>query len=413
MTLAHPRVLARGLLVVQLAALAVAVYAAVVVVLGRAVGRAPDDLVLQVLAATVLAVAFGPAQERAAALAYRVVHGARATPLQVLAEVTDQLGGAMSDAQALERLAALAAAGTGAVGATVWVRAGTRLRPAATWPSGRPVAAVAQLSGQSDPVLPCSDAVSVLRHGAEVVGALSVQTSLLGGLPASGQRLLDDLAAAAGMLLRRARLDAELADRVQTLRDSRRRLVAAQDSARRSLERDLHDGAQHQLVALKVGLGLARTLAAKDGHSMLATELAVLAVHADAAIEELRSVAHGIYPPLLTVEGLSAALLALGRRPAFPVTVSASGLRRHPEQVEATAYFAVDHLLSSLTDPGPAPVVVVAVEDAEELIVRVTSPGTDLDADPLIDRIEAVGGILTVDGRRVMVLLPLMTRAGP
>src|SRR5207245_1347773 len=128
---------------------------------------------------------------------------------------------------------------------------------------------------------------------------------------------------------------------------SRRRLVSAQDQERRRLERNLHDGAQQHLVALKVKLGLAEILAAKDPERARAT-LAELKTDADEALETLRDLARGIYPPLLADKGLVAALEAQARKATLPVEVIAEGIGRYPREIEAAVYFCVLEALQNV-----------------------------------------------------------------
>src|SRR5207244_1981555 len=151
-------------------------------------------------------------------------------------------------------------------------------------------------------------------------------------------KLLDDLARQAGLVLRTAGLTESLKARLVDLRESRQRLVAAQDDERRRLERNLHDGAQQNLVAIKVKLGLAEMLADKDVGKSRAL-LSELRSDADDALETLRSLARGIYPPLLADRGLKAALESQARKAILPVAVEADGLGRYPQEIEAAVYF--------------------------------------------------------------------------
>src|SRR3981081_3601087 len=149
---------------------------------------------------------------------------------------------------------------------------------------------------------------------------------------------MDDLANQAGLVLKNVGLTADLRARLDDLRASRQRLVAAQDEERRRLERNLHDGAQQNLVALKVKLGLAEAFAVKD--PARAKELvAQLKADANEALETLRDLARGIYPPLLADRGLAAALEAQARKAPLPVSVDADGVGRYPQDVEAAVYF--------------------------------------------------------------------------
>ncbi len=173
----------------------------------------------------------------------------------------------------------------------------------------------------------------------ERLGALRVTCSVREPLTPAGDRLVRDVAAQAGLVLRNVAL-------IEDLRASRQRLVTAADQARRRIERNLHDGAQQQLVALRISLGLARQLVASSPKEA-AELLAQTEDQAAEALQELRELAHGIYPPLLADLGLSAALEAQARKAALPVTIEAAGAGRYPPQIETAIYFCVDTLHGS------------------------------------------------------------------
>src|SRR5204863_4039340 len=127
-------------------------------------------------------------------------------------------------------------------------------------------------------------------------------------LTSDERKLLADLAAQAGLVLRNARLNEELRLRLEELRASRQRLVAAQDQERRRIERNIHDGAQQQLVALAIKLRLVGTIAKGEGAGKTAASLDQLQSDASDALEDLRDLARGIFPPLLADKGLAEAL---------------------------------------------------------------------------------------------------------
>ncbi|MEX1263123.1 MAG: histidine kinase [Actinomycetota bacterium] len=228
-----------------------------------------------------------PLYRLAKRIADRVVFGGRATPYEVLTEFSERVGETFDADDVLPRMAAVLGEATGADRATVWLQVGAELRPTTTWPVDADEAGVP------------ADAVDVLHRG-EKLGALSVSMPPNDPMNSSKERLVRDLASQAGLVLRNVRL-------IEDLRASRQRLVAAQDEERRKLERNLHDGAQQQLVALAVQLKLARTMIdhepAKAGSLLESLQGA-----AGDALEELRDLARGIYPPLLADKGLAAAL---------------------------------------------------------------------------------------------------------
>ena len=236
------------------AAFITAVYALVVGGIGALVG-AKGNTILSFAAAALLAVAFQPARDRARRLADRLVYGKRATPYEVLAEFSERMSESYATEDVLPRMAEILRAGTGASSAGVWLRVGSTLRPEAA--AGETLEREpATVAGDALPDLPREHAVEV-RHRGELLGALSVLMPASDPMNPAKEKLVRDLAAQAGLVLRNVRL-------IEELRASRQRLVAAQDEERRKIERNLHDGAQQQLVALSVKLRLSEQLAGRD-----------------------------------------------------------------------------------------------------------------------------------------------------
>ena len=187
----------------------------------------------------------------------------------------------------------------------------------------------------------------VVRHQGEVLGALTVTKRRGEPITPIEIKLMDDLAHQAGLVLKNVGLTADLQARLVDLRASAQRLVAAQDDERRKLERNLHDGAQQHLVAIKVKLGLAEMLATRDPEKARAA-VAELKHDADEALETLRDLARGIYPPLLADKGLPTALQAQARKATLPVTVEADGIGRYPQDIEAALYFCILEALQNI-----------------------------------------------------------------
>jgi signal transduction histidine kinase len=162
-----------------------------------------------------------------------------------------------------------------------------------------------------------------------------------------------DAAAARGRVEERARHEGELRALLNDLRAAQRRVAVAGDAERRRIERDLHDGAQQRLMALRLELGLLEERVRDDPKR--ATEmLRELRLELDEAVEELRELAHGLYPPLLASDGLVAALAATARRSAIPVTIEEIGMNRAPRSIESTAYFCcLEALQNAAKHAGP------------------------------------------------------------
>src|SRR5207302_1423559 len=276
------------------------------------------------------AVAFQPVRHRAGRLANRVVYGKRATPYEVLSDFAGRIAGTYSSEDVLPRMAQIVAAGTGAERAVVWLRVGDELRAEAA-SDGAPDMPVLRIEGAATPDLPPGDTAVPVTHDGELLGTISIRMPRGETLTPAGERLVSDVASQAGLVLRNVRL-------IEELRASRQRIVAAQDAAARRLERNIHDGAQQQLVALAVKLRLADAFVGRDdsrAHAMLGE----LQAESQDALETLRDLARGIYPPLLADRGLVAALEAQVRKSALPITIEAQAIGRYPQEQEAALYF--------------------------------------------------------------------------
>jgi len=308
----------------------------------------------------------------------------------------------------LPRMAQVLREGTGAEAATVWLRSGEELRPMATSPDTFVGYQPLPMSDGVLPAFPGSTQAIPVRHQGVLLGALSVVTRRGETLTSTEQRLVDDLAEQAGLVLKNVGLTADLQRRVEELRASRQRLVAAQDGERRRIERNLHDGAQQHLVAVAVKLGIAQMQAAKD------PEKARLSVEAlkgdvDEALETLRDLARGIYPPLLAEQGLVAALQAHARKATLPVEVDATGIGRYPQELEAALYFCTLEALQNVQKYAGASSARLRLHANDtELSVSVSDDGCGFDVEHarrgagltnMEDRLAALGGSLHLESR--------------
>ena len=220
--------------------------------------------------------------------------------------------------------------------------------------------------------------------------------------PAIDPRLIDAAGAAAAMALDNARLHAELQTRLEEVRASRSRIVEATDAARRQIERDLHDGAQQRLLAVSFRLRAAQRRT--DAVDPARLDLAEADDELRGAIEELRNLARGIHPVILTDEGLGPAVEALADRAPMPVEMTSTLDRRLPAPIEAAAYFVVAEGLTNAARHAGTPVEVAIDLRDGCLVVRVRDDGPG-GADSahgsglrgLADRVEAVDGRLTIE----------------
>jgi signal transduction histidine kinase len=293
------------------------------------------------------------------------------------------------------------------------------LPPAAVWRTGRPARVDQdQWSSVPDPV---ADGLRTLGIRSVVASPIIVEGRLWGVVtvlttrrpfpPDTADRLADFtelVATAVGNAESRAELAA-----------SRARIVAAADQTRRRIERDLHDGTQQRLVSLGLELRLAQGMVPADLGELEAA-IGKVADELNGVVEDLREIARGIHPAILTEGGLRAALRTLARRAAIPVELEIPALGRLPEPVEVAAYYVVSEALTNATRHGRASVMRVAAGQRDgglHLSIRDDGVGG---ADPaggsgligLRDRAEALGGSLEVssppgEGTLILVQLPL------
>ncbi len=362
---------------------------------------------LALLATAVVAVAFEPLRRRAQRLADRLVYGPRATPYEALSRLSAQLDAAPEEL--LDGIAATVASAVGAREVIVWVGDEERLVPRAGWPhlvDGVDAAPLTRL----DPGPRCH-VRPVVDHGT-VRGAITVRKPPGEHLTAGEERLLTDLVAQTGLVI-------ALQEQARELQAAARRIVTAEDAARRRLERDLHDGAQQRLVTLGLELGVLAEQAKASGDHLLADRVKDARVQLLEATADLRELARGLHPMVLAQSGLEAALAALADRSTIPVRLRVTVDGRLPREIEATAYYLVSEALTNAARHSQAHVVTVEVATVGDgLRVAVADdgrggarPGAGSGLQGLADRLAALGATLELDsptgsGTRIRTVLP-------
>ncbi|HEX4867526.1 MAG TPA: histidine kinase [Acidimicrobiales bacterium] len=430
------RVLVHTVSATGLTAVVVAVY--VVVVIG--LGRAPADeeralLVLSMVAAAVAAIAYVPARERLAESANRLVYGERHPPDEVLRTWGSRLSRSIPMDELLLQLAESLRKVLVLRRAEIWTGTPDRLelavsvpdrsaQPLLLEPEEQPVVTRAGVTGNAWlevwlPALLADRPASQLRvapaaHSGTLLGLLVVERPADGdAFTEEDDRVLTELARQVGLALHNVQLDSALQESLdnlqranEDLQASRARIVATGDAERRKIERNLHDGAQQHLVALAVNLRLTKDILADDP-AAAAEMLDALADAVKDTIQELRDLAHGIYPPLLMDSGLPEALRAAANRSPLAVSVHADGLGRFPQEVEAAVYFCCLEALQNAAKHAPgAEVVIDVAADEASLSFSVRDDGPGFDVGPataghgfvnMSDRVGAIGG--TVEWR--------------
>ncbi|HEY6278688.1 MAG TPA: histidine kinase [Streptosporangiaceae bacterium] len=393
--------LRRALVYAALVVLIGVLYLVLVVSVGTRIGAPTTDRAIPFVVAAVLALIFQPVRIRLQRLANRLVYGKRASPYEVLATFSRHMSEFNAGEDLTVQMARVLAGATEADRADVWLRVGGELRLAASWPAGDDRPAPLPLASGEPPGIPGAAIAVPVRYQEELLGTLAVLKRE--DLTPIETRLVTDLAHEAGLMLKNERLAAELRQRLDELTVSRQRLVTAQDTERRRIERNLHDGAQQDLVALKLKLAAAQAIAERDPRQTQEI-LAGLVTDVSHAVETLRELARGIYPAVLADFGLAAALQAQAARSPLPVEVDAGGVGRHPLEVEAAVYFCCLEALQNAVKHAQAGRVLISVrERVGELCFTVTDYGRGIDPaaartgsgiQNMMDRMAALGGSL-------------------
>ena len=264
------------------------------------------------------------------------------------------------------------------------------------------------------PVEGVERAITLLRSDGEPVAALIHDPALL-----EEPELIEAAGEAARLALENAQLHAELRVQLNEVRASRARIVQAADEERRRVERNIHDGAQQRLVTLSLALRQAQDRLGKGADPEAAATIARAAAELKLALSELRELARGIHPAILTEDGLEAAVLSLAERAPIPVAVNAHDMGRLSAAVEATAYFVVSEALANAVKHSGASEVRITLDRLDrQLAVEVEDDGVG-GADPVLgsgllglsDRVAALGGTFSLNssrggGTRIVVRIP-------
>lgn len=411
---------------------------AVYLVVVRGLGQVPpgtagrESVGLSMIAAGVTAVSFGPARRWLLDRANRLVLGDRPRPDDLVSAFGSRLTRSVPMDELLLQMAESLVRALDLVRADVYTGTGDVMERVAGFPDAaavpripvtgreRPAVVRAGVSGNAwiqvwipsllrGPVDENQMRVAPIRNAGELLGLLVVERSASAEpFTEDDDRILGDLAREVGLALHNTQLDAALrvtlADlRVHAaeLRRSRARIVASGDAVRRRVERDLHDGAQQSLVAVAIGLRLARDTIERDPEAA-AQMLEEMNGEVQRAIAELRELAHGIYPPLLAEEGLAAALSLAGSRSQLVVSVDVQCPDRFDQEVEAAVYFCCLEALQNAAKHAAGATVAVRVwQEGANLYFRIVDdgPGFDAGSTPtghglvnMADRVGAIGG---------------------
>ena len=442
------RLLVQVLAVAGFTATVALIYLVVILGLGRPPSSSADRqlLGLSMVAAAVAAISFAPARERLTDWATRRVFGARQAPDEVLRTFGSRMTRAISMDELLLQLAESLRKTMALTSAEVYTGTGDVLERTAAVPDTGPrsllvggrerqVVARAGVSGHAwaSVWLPSLNGsgpdsgqlrVAPVSHAGELLGLIVVRRPVAADpFSAEDDRVLTELARQVGLAVHNARLDTALQTTLDELRQSRARIVATADAERRRVERDLHDGAQQHLVALAVNLRLTRDLVGDDPETA-GEMLDQLAEEVKATIQELRDLAHGIYPPLLADSGLSEALAAAGRRSPLGVTVSADGIGRYGLEIESAVYFCCLEALQNAGKHAAGATVTIRIwEESGGLLFSVSDNGPGFDVATaknghgymnMADRLGAIGGTVRWEsaigaGTRILGSVPLLT----
>jgi signal transduction histidine kinase len=430
------RLLTHTVALAGLTALIVIIYVIIVVGLGRTpTGDERTLLLLSMGAAGIAALLYLPARRWLTERANRLVYGERVAPDETLRTFGQRLTRSIPMEELLLQLAESLRKSMILTSAELWTRQGGHFELAAGVPHRQPppitigakdqaVVARAGVSGGTwleiwIPQIVGPDGAAAMRvapvaQAGELLGLIVVSRRRDGeAFTEADDLVLTELARQVALALHNVQLDAalqasldELQMRNQELQQSRARIVSAGDAERRKLERNLHDGAQQHLVALAVKLRLARDAVEDDPAD--GAMIDEVKVDVQEAIQELRALAHGIFPPLLVSGGLAEALPAAATRAALPTGVDVEAPARYGNDVEAAVYFCVlEALQNAGKHAGNDATVGVRVWEAEsELRFEVSDDGAGFDPSTsagsghgfinMADRLGAIGGVVRV-----------------
>ncbi len=430
------RLLRHAVSVAGVSGVVVAVYLLVVVGLGRV----PTDnersvLVLSMLAAAVSALLYVPTRDRLTVAADRLVYGEPQDPTQALDTFGSRMTRALPMEELLLQLVELSKKHFGLRAAEVWTGVDGRLARAASVPDAGPGRMA--LGPSELPVVTragvCSSGwatvwlpqvlegrgegplrIAPMTHSGQLFGLLVLERPAGDDdFSEDDDRVLTELARQVGLALQNSELDNALKatlEEVQrknaALQESRARIVASGDAERRKIERNLHDGAQQHLVALAVKLRLIQRIADADPAQAM-TMIEEARADVLATVDEVRALAHGIYPPLLMDRGLPEALQAAAGRSPLPATVDAADVGRYAQEVEAAVYFccleALQNAGKHAGDDATIAISVAAGDDELRFEVVDTGAGFELDTGVrghgfvnMADRLGAIGGSVQV-----------------
>jgi signal transduction histidine kinase len=392
-------IISKTLLYGSLAVFITVVYVVVVVGVGGLVGASSDNLALSIGATAIIAIAFQTARERLQKVANRIIYGKRATPYEVLASFSGLVAHSLSVDEVLPEIAEVVGTGVGAEAAVVLVSLPDGTERTERWGAAS--------EGDATTIIPVS-------YQDRQIGSISVEKSANDPLTPSEASLLEDLASHAGLAMHNVRLTeelgakvAELAVQSEQLRVSRQRLVTARDAQRKGLERDIHEGPEHQLIEIRGRLESLDELA--DDAAMTA-ELESLTEQANATLEGLRDLARGIFPPLLADKGIVAAVQAHIRKVGAHAQIEADPAitgARFDDAVEACVYFCcLQALQNVIRHAGNALATVRLSTDADSLTFEIHDDGPGFEVrgvsrgmgiDIMQDRIDALDGDLSIE----------------
>ena len=395
-------VISKTIVYTGLALFITAAYVAIVVGVGALLGRDRSGTALQIVATAAVAIAFEPARQRLQHVANRLVYGKRATPYEVMASFGHRMSVVPSVDDVLPDMAETTARGVGATAARVTIELADGRERSVTWPTG-------DVFTEPTFGLP-------VRHADERVGEIEIVKPPNEPLRQAERALLEDLAGNAGLALHNVRLASdleakavELARQNEEIERSRERLVTARDAQRRRLERELRDGVGTELASIRDEIGSDAERVDSDP-MLVERSLDKLGVRANAALEDLRDVARGIFPPLLIDKGLGVALDALVRKagPGATIEIDPDILAtRFDPAAENALYFCCVQALQNARRHAPgAPVTIHLTTEQDDLVFVVRDEGPGFDPagtraregmQIMTDRVAALGGTISVE----------------